>query len=197
MGILFDEVSSIMDKEGLGGRDLYTPTYRTGIDILDYRAGRFENDEIKLGLDGGKIITIIGKSGTGKSTLGLQIALKMIEDYENGMLIHFDYEGAATEARVKDLSGWSDDEIKKKYMIRNVDIYSETLYSTVKALEKLKCKPEMFDKIKVDSGSVDEKGNPIYVLPPTVLLVDSWACVVPKDISTEEELSGRLCLSLQ
>lgn len=201
MGILINEFEKMMDsdKSKLGGKIDYQPIYSTGIDVLDYRNGSSDNDgNIRLGIDGGKVLTIVGKSGSGKSTLAVQIACQIVNDYEDGIVIHMDYERAMTEpTRIKNLTGWDDETFNNKYIIRNIDIYSETLYKLVKSLEAKKTDPKVYEQIKVDSGEVDKKGNPIYTLPPTVIIVDSWTTMVPANISEEEELSGKLCPSLQ
>lgn len=199
MGILINEFEKMMDsdKSKLGGKIDYQPIYSTGIDVLDYRNGSSDNDgNIRLGIDGGKVLTIVGKSGSGKSTLAVQIACQIVNDYEDGIVIHMDYERAMTEpTRIKNLTGWDDETFNNKYIIRNIDIYSETLYKLVKSLEAKKTDPKVYEQIKVDSGEVDKKGNPIYTLPPTVIIVDSWTTMVPANISEEEELSGSMSAS--
>ena len=85
------------------------------------------------------------------------------------------FERATNLSRIKTISGWSDETIERKYKNLQRNIYSESIYKIVKSIDKLKNKPETYDEIKVDSGEVDADGNPIYVLPPTVILLDSWA----------------------
>ena len=188
--MLTDLFRQAIEKNNLGVESNYEPNYATGIDIVDYRNGRVEGDEILAGVDGGKIFTIIGKSGSGKSTLAIQSAVKIVEPYQNGQVIHLDFENATTSARIKKLSHWSDEEINAKYIHMNKGIYSESLYKLVKATARIKL--ENYESLAIDTGKTDINGNSIYVLPPTVFLVDSWATVVPQDISEEEELSGSM-----
>lgn len=187
---LMSEFEKVCKTKNLGSEIEYIPSYPTNIDIFDYRNGRIEFGELKLGISGGKILTIIGKSGTGKSTFATQIACNIVNDYDNAQVFHFDFERAASYSRAQVLSGWDDITVKKKYKILNKDIYSESFYKTVKALAELKL--ENFDIIKIDTGINDDNGNPIYMLPPSVVLVDSWALMTPKDITDEEELSGQM-----
>jgi RecA/RadA recombinase len=193
MSFLTDEFRKTIEKDGLGQESVFTPTYSSGIDLFDYRNGRLEAGVPMIGVDGGKIFTIIGKSGVGKSTYAIQSATKIVEPFENGQVIHLDFERATTGARIQQVTRWSQDLIDSKYILMNRQIYSETLYQLVKATAKLKT--ENFDKLKLPTDKVDRKGNKVFVLPPTVFLVDSWATMVPKDISDEKELSGSMAAS--
>jgi RecA/RadA recombinase len=180
-------------KENLGEEIKYTPSHSTGIDILDYHNGRIEYEEEKLGVDGGKVITIIGKSGVGKSSLAIQIAGNIVKDHKDGQVIHLDFERATNPGRIQMLTGWSHEDIKKRYLHLEQGIYSETMYKMTKSIAKIK--KENFDKIKIDTGKKDDDGNTIYMYPPTVMLIDSWATMVPENISEEEELSGSMSAS--
>lgn len=193
--MLFDKINNMIEKENVGEESLYTPSYSTGIDILDYYNGRIEKSKLTVGVDGGRIITVIGKSGSGKSTMALQIALNIVNKYDEGNIIHLDFERSTNLARVKVLSGWDDDTIEKKYKILSKNIYSESLYKLVKGIDKVKNDPENYDAIKIDTGEKDRNGDPIYTLPPTVVLVDSYALMMPQDISEEEKLSGSMSAS--
>jgi hypothetical protein len=129
---------------------------------------------------------------THNTSLAIKMACSIVEPYENGNIFHYDFERATNVSRVKTISGWSDETIEKKYKNLQRNIYSESIYKLVKSIDKLKNKPETYDEIKLDSGEVDSDGNPIYVLPPTVILLDSWALTIPEGISEEDELSGQM-----
>jgi RecA/RadA recombinase len=193
MSFLTDAFRETIEKEKLGEESLFVSAHPTGIDLFDYRNGRVELGVQKLGVDGGKIFTIIGKSGVGKSTYAVQTATKIVEPFEHGQIIHLDYERATTRARIQQVTRWSEELIKQKYVLMNRGIYSETLYQMVKAVAKIKT--ENFDKLKIETGMLDDKGKEVFTLPPTVILVDSWATMVPKDIAEEKELSGSMAAS--
>lgn len=190
--MLMNKISDMIEEEGLGEEINYTPVYSSGIDVMDYRNGRIEDDEVTVGFDGGKIIAVIGKSGSGKTSLAIKMACSIVEDFEDGAIIHYDFERATNASRIKAISGWSSETVKKKYKNLNRDIYSESIFQVVKGIDATKNSPEVYDEIKIDTGKVDKKGNPIYTLPPTVVLIDSWALMMPKDISEEEKLSGSM-----
>lgn len=189
---LFDQISEMITKEKIGEESTYTPSYSSGIDVMDYRNGRIDGNEVNVGFDGGRIITVIGKSGSGKTSLAIKIACSAVNSYEDGNIFHYDFERATNDSRVKTISGWDDKTLAKKYKRLDRNIYSESIYSLVKGIDQIKNDPETYDKIKVDSGRTDSNGNPIYTLPPTVILIDSWALMMPKDISEEEKLSGSM-----
>lgn len=193
MSFLTDAFRQTIAKEKLGEENLFIPTYKTGMDLFDYRNGRTELGDICVGVDGGKIFTVVGKSGTGKSTLAIQMGSKIVESYENGQVVHLDYERATTRARIQQVTQWSENMIKQKYILMNSKIYSESLYQLIKATAKLKL--ENFDQLKLSTGKTDDNGDEVFVLPPTVFLVDSWASMIPKTISEEDELSGSMSAS--
>lgn len=190
-GILSSLLDDEISKAGAGSSK-FIPNYSCGIDMLDYRNAREENGEVLAGYNGGKIFTVIGKAGSGKTSIALKFGFECIAPYEEGQLIHMDYENATTPARAYTLArtcGLSKSDLEGRYKYLNENIYTETLYKLVKATAKLKV--ENYDALKVHIKD-DEDGNPIYVLPPTVFVVDSWASVIPEDISSEEELSGQM-----
>ncbi|AMS01170.1 UvsX-like recombinase [Bacillus phage AR9] len=190
MSILTEEMRKIISKEKIGEENTYTPAYRTGIDLFDYRNGRRESGTKKIGIDGGKVLTVVGKSGTGKSTLAIEFASSIVEPYKEGQVYHLDFERASTLSRIQTITGWSDEKVKEKWILLNRGIYSESLYQLVKSLAKIKL--EKFEELALDTNEVDLHGNDVRVLPPTVILLDSWATQMPKSISEEEKLSGSM-----
>ena len=71
--------------------------YSTGFDTLDAinafkmdymgKDGNIHSDIVK-GLIGGRFVTIVGTSGTGKSTLADQIAWNIVKPFKNGLMMH-------------------------------------------------------------------------------------------------------------
>lgn len=192
---LFDKFSEMIEKENLGEENNYTPTYSSGIDIVDYNNGKIDNGEVTIGFPGGRIITVIGKSGSGKTSFAIGMATHFVSGYKDGMVFHYDFERSTEDSRVKIISNWKNETYNNKYKILNRNIYSESIYQLIKGIDSIKNDPETRDAIKIDTGRVDKNGNPIYDLPPTVVLIDSWASMFPKDISEEEKLSGSMSAS--
>lgn len=185
-------VATTIKKEKLG-KEIFSPSYLTGIDIVDYRNGRFEGKEKVLGISGGKILTVVGKSGSGKSTLAYMIAGKILKTSEGAQIIHLDYERAANKARISKMTGVGVDKIKDDsdiYTFLNSNISSESLYQLVKAIHKIKMDNK--DDLTIVK---DFNGEKVEYLIPTVIIVDSIASMIPNDIIDEKELSGSMSAS--
>jgi len=188
---LMGEIRGVMKKEGFGEECDHIPYYRTGIDIFDYINGKYNSDGTKdLGLPGGKCAMDIGESGVGKSTVMIQQACAIADQFEQSTILHFDFERASTKERIMQLSGWSEKKFKRKYQHLTKKIYSESVYQSIDSIARLK--QDNYDALKVDTGKVDTNGDTIYALPPTIILVDSVALLAPKNIEDDEELKGSM-----
>ncbi|QXN67933.1 hypothetical protein FPHOBKDP_00183 [Listeria phage LPJP1] len=197
MGLITDEVKKELLKDGLGESKNFTETYRTGFSQIDAKLASYDSKgELMMGLDAGKLFTIVGKSGSGKSTLIQQIACNIVDRYENSEIYHLDYEHAGSLARIKNITGWDDEKILEKYNLLNSGISTETLYGLVKIIEKEKL--SRGDKLKHDTGKLDPiTGKPIYEFDPTIIILDSIAAMYTKDISEEEKMSGQMSATAQ
>ena len=133
---------------------------------------------------------VVGRSGSGKTGLAIQMACNIVRPYPNGAIYLDDVEAATSLTRVKQISGWTDDELEDKFVHRNVGITSEKFYKNINEVYKLKM--EMKDELTVVTDKLDDKGNPIEVLEPTVYILDSLAVLSTDAISEEEELSGQM-----
>lgn len=185
-------VTQMIKKEKLG-KETYSPNYRTGIDIMDYRGGRWEGDRKVLGICGGKILSIVGKTGSSKSSYAYKIAGEIIKTHENGQVIHLDYERAGNKTRIAHLAGIDAVDVSAnsdKWTFLNSGISSETLYQLVKAIHKIKMdnKEDLIIREEVN-------GEEVEYFPPTVIIVDSVATMIPDSIIDETELSGQMSAS--
>lgn len=189
---LLTDIKQICKDQKIGQENLHTPTYSSGLDILDYRNGKMVDGLPVLGIDAGSMFGIIGNSGTGKSTIALQLADSITKPYEHGQIIYLDYERGMNLGRLQGLTKLSTEEINKRILLLNQGISSESLWKLMKAVEKQKTEKENYKELKIDSGKVDEFGNAIYELPPTVIIVDSIATMIPSSQLDDEELSGSM-----
>lgn len=169
--------------------------FKTGLDILDYKNGKLVKPRghapyYSVGLEEGSYIMVVGRSGSGKTGLAIQMACNIVRPYPNGAIYLDDVEAATSLTRVKQISGWTDDELEDKFVHRNVGITSEKFYKNINEVYKLKM--EMKDELTVVTDKLDDKGNPIEVLEPTVYILDSLAVLSTDAISEEEELSGQM-----
>jgi hypothetical protein len=194
MGLLKKKYEEAIKKSkgGLGTKySGFTPYFKTGIDIFDYINGsRREDNSLALGIQGGKIIMDVGTSGSGKTSKIIKMACGIADLYEESDVWHYDYERSTSKERVMNITGWSSEHYEEKYQLFQKDISAETLFRACKEIEKIK--KENYDDIKIDSGHVDNDGNPIYYLPPTVIIVDSVALLAPEDVEEDDDLKGSM-----
>ena len=99
-----------MTRSHSDGVSEYDFTTNTGLMNLDYLNGQIvplDNGDKQLytGLSNGRIVMCIGKSGTGKSTMAMQIGANIIQNYENGLLYLFDFEQNNTKERFRMVTG--------------------------------------------------------------------------------------------
>lgn len=157
-------------------------TYKTGFPVLDHYMGSmvnvFDNDGKvidkypSLGVQGGSIVTIVGKSHVGKSTLAIQMASNIVRPFANGTVIHYDLERSTTYTRIGAVSKFSATEMKEgKYILRQENSSIEEIKMSIAKLYKEKTShPEIY---KYDTGKVNEFGEPIEAYEPTCLIIDS------------------------
>lgn len=170
-------------------------SFKTGIDLLDYKNGKLVQPKggkpyFSTGIEEGSYVMIIGRSGSGKTAFAIQAACNIVDQYENGAVYLDDVEAATNLTRVKVLSGWDDEKMETKFVHRNVGVTAESFYKNINDIYNLKM--EMKDELTAKTDKLDEKGNPIEILEPTVYILDSLAVLVPENIAEEEDLSGSM-----
>lgn len=172
----------------------------SGFPVLDTLNGTVlqtrQGNRIYTGFDAGRIIGIIGKSSTGKSTLATQIAYGIIKNFENGFIQIADFEGSNSIQSIQRWSGLYAEDIGQKFEIltsighstnedeKRDNLTIQSLYTLVKRMRDLKV--ENKDKLI----QLDEYGTPFY--EPSVLLIDSIAAARGENEVDEksEELSS-------
>lgn len=143
-----------------------------------------------VGIQDGSLVTLIGRSGCGKTTFAVQTAANIVRNYPTACIFHDDIEGGITEYRKEVLSGFSGDELNAKYISRNTGITAENFYERLSMIHNLKL--ENRDAYEYDTGLFDSRGNRLYKLEPTVYILDSLALLMPEKYTEEEELSGSM-----
>jgi RecA/RadA recombinase len=169
---------------------------KTGFDVVDYLNGNAIEQKgkkkLNIGVDAGKIITIIGKTGVGKSTFAVQMANNIISKYEQGSMFILDFEQSNNKDRIRMITGMSEADFEKRVSIKKIGISTETVLemaSQIKAL-KIQNKKDLMTENK--EGIFDDKGKLIKILPPTVVIVDSIAMMMPRDVLATEEMTGQM-----
>lgn len=162
-------------------------SYKTGFPALDYTMGftvNVYNDEgtvesqyPALGITAGSIVTIVGKSHVGKTTLAIQIASNIVRPFANGFVLHYDLEGGTNMTRIGILSKYSINEMREgKYILRQSGCSMEEIKTTIAKLYKEKTSnPDLY---KYNTGKLDEFGNEIQAYVPTCIIIDSVASMV-------------------
>lgn len=143
-----------------------------------------------IGITDGAALELVGKPGCGKTTLAIQIAARIVENFEWSSIFHDDIEGGVSESRKRILTGWSEDMMEEKYRYRNTGITSENFYESITTLKEVKLANR--DNILYDTGLYDYKGNKVMKMQPDVYILDSVAMLIPEKFSEEEELSGSM-----
>ena len=142
------------------------------------------------GIPDGSLVMCIGRSGCGKTTAVVQMAANIVRPFENSVIFHDDIEGGVTEVRRRVLTGFNDEELENKYIIRNAGITAENFYARIKMIYDIKM--ENPDDYLYDTGLVDTRGNKIMKMQPTVYILDSLALLMPEKFTEEEEISGQM-----
>lgn len=167
--------------------------YSTGFAPLDYINAFHvdyvdEHGELKTettaGLMGGRFVTIVGFSGTGKSTLADQIAWNIIQPFidKGAFMMHVDVEQTVIPQRLYDIFGIKPGD----YRVDNIVINKEATYidDVLKIIDDI-CKEkeahpeEMYD---ADGKWFGKKSIKLHV--PTVIIIDSLPSFVSSDSNT-------------
>lgn len=144
-----------------------------------------------VGIVDGSLIMLIGASGCGKSTFGVQMGANIVRPYNEGLFfIDITEATGIMKDRVRELTGFSDEEFNKKVLMRNAGITIENVYRRIKMIHDKKISNP--DKYKYDTGLVDCFGEPIYKFQPTVYFVDSIPYLQSEKYAEEEEMSGQM-----
>lgn len=169
------------DKDRLFDQECSLVTYPTGIPTLDYRLGyrlisKDDNENILdvhdcLGIAGGGFVTIIGNSGTAKTALACKLAGEITKPFENAFTVHYDIENAMNVTRYKNLTGFTNREMKEKIIIKSGRTYIENISDTILEICEEKAKHRKDYEYTTDFK--DEFGAPITIYQPTVLVIDS------------------------
>ena len=176
-------------------QDVAYPTGFLSFDFLNGTVIHVKSDEMdftynSVGIIDGSMVTVIGRSGCGKTTFILQSAGDIIRPFENSCIYHDDNEGGIVQQRKELLTKLSGEEFEKRYIARNSGVTAENFFERLKILHDLKL--ENREDFEYDTGLYDSQGKRIYKLVPTVYILDSLAMLMPEKFTEEEELSGQM-----
>ena len=115
---LITELES-QDKKGLFRSNDNVVCYPTGISVLDYANGYWtevmnkEGELVRIpniGIPGGSLVSIIGSTGNGKTTLAVQMGWNIVKNFDDGMLIIVDCEKSSERERICNILNCARDE---------------------------------------------------------------------------------------
>ena len=157
----------------------FSTSYSTGILPLDRAISYVQNANGKLryeiGFSDGTINTIIGDPGTGKTSLLVAAACNIIRRFRTSCVYFEQAEGGITIQRIKNLSGFSDEEFIKRFKVRDAGITIESIFRRVSMLHDIKLANP--SKFLYDTHMIDFNGKPIFKYEPTIMIIDSLKMV--------------------
>ena len=200
MGKLLESFEKQMAKN-LKGKIVNTSgtvMYSTGFQNLDYLNAYWchvngngkDYKYLLKGVPDGKTIEIIGRSGTGKTTLAIQMAANIIRPFANGLILHDDLEAATNDTRYEILTRFTEGELKNKYKHRDSGITVESFYKQFKEIHDIKISNS--NEFIYNTGFEDIYGNPIFKLEPTVYILDSIPMLMPEDVLVDDGLGTNM-----
>lgn len=171
----------------------YSVSYPTGFSTLDFANGYIQEvngmKRFELGLSDGSINMIISDSGVGKTTLVCQAACNVIRPYSNGAIFYEQAEVGTNIQRIKNLSGFNDEEFVKRFKVRDAGITTQSTFRRVKMIYDAKMAHK--DELMYDTGMKDLYGKPVYKFEPTIVIVDSVKMVM-SEANAENEQSNNM-----
>jgi len=188
------------DKKGLFTPSQVSVNYPTGFAPFDYLNGykvrvmdldeKLVGSYSAIGLTGGTFVTIIGKSGVAKTTWTIQTAFNMVKNFnEDAFIMCYDLEQALNYTRIKNITGATQEELDKKFILRQEKNYIEDIFDSIISIANAKENDK--ESFMYDTGNVDEFNRPIRAYVPTVIIIDSIPTLASKETEGEEEMKGQ------
>ena len=197
MGSIMNELRK-KDKKGILNQNISQIGYPTKLLPLDFRNGyqvnvRNDNDEVvdrwaNIGIFSGSFVTVVGKPGVAKTAFCVQVAAEMCRPYEKSEIILLDLEGSSNVTRLTNLMGYTNKEVKEKFTYLNDFHYIEDIFKLIYHIADIKLNDK--ETYRIDRKRRNEFNEPIQELAPTVIIVDSLAQVVTKDLEGSDEIAG-------
>ena len=139
--------------------------------------------DIARGVIGGRFITLVGMSGTGKSTLADQIGWNIVKNYKNGLLIHADIEETVLRPRLLEILGVaSNSPDNERIIVKKEGVYIEDMLTMIDDI----CvyKESMKDECMYEEDGKWFGKKKIKIYEPTVVIVDSLPSFTTSSVDT-------------
>jgi KaiC/GvpD/RAD55 family RecA-like ATPase len=184
------------DKKGLFASNDTFVNYSTGILPLDYANGFWLTVDTGegyqkvpvTGIMGGTFVSVIGPTGSGKSTFADQMGYSIIKPFADGMLFHIDCELTNLKERMVQVTGTDprDDRLRLKKEF----IHIEDTMDMFNDICRVKEESGNLYKYEVEDRTFDRKKFLAYV--PTVFVIDSLPSFNSKENRTDENLGSNM-----
>lgn len=171
-------------------------SYQTGVVLFDYAYGYevnvFDGDKFVkkrkcLGLQAGSFNVVTGRTQAYKTTICVQMVADIAERY-GGNVVHYDAENRLVLQRVKNLTKlpghWFVGDYPR-YALRSSAIGFDTLQNDIAEIYENKMRNRQF--LLRDTGEVDDCNQPIMMMPPTVIFLDSLQNVIEKQYDIDDK----------
>lgn len=166
----------------------HSVAYSTGFLNIDFLNGTILNINdrkyFEVGIVDGSINAVIARSGAGKSTICTQWAANIIRPFKSACVFMDNAESGFLLSRAMQLSGFSQEEFHKRFILRDAGINTESIYDRVRLIHDIKV--DNPDEYTYDTGIIDEYGKPVIKFEPTVYILDSLKAIMPKKLSEDE-----------
>ena len=190
---MLDMMTSFLN-ETIGGSDPISLGHETGY-IYDILTGSYLKD-----LRGNTVLnrgshprntTVVAPSGKGKTTQEIQLVSSIVNDIPNGHVIFLDGETHTTPTRVKQLTGWSNDHYRNKFTLKSGPVSMVDVYNII--IQVVGFKKKNAKALKYNSGYRDHDGTPLFIFPPTIILLDSVANLIsPGAVDIHHDKQGNV-----
>ena len=191
MGILsaaFREQAKKTKDISMINEQQHSIAYSTGFLTIDFLNGYILNingrQYFQVGITDGSINAVIAISGAGKSTICAQWAANIVRPFKTSCVFMDNAEVGMTLSRLRQITGFSQEEFQRRFVVRDAGITTESIYDRVKLIHDIKV--DHADEYAYDTGIKDEYGKPITKFEPTVYILDSLKAILPKRLSEDE-----------
>lgn len=184
------------DKHGLFTSNDTFVNYSTGLLPLDYANGfwltindKYGKRKVPItGIMGGTFVSVIGATGSGKSTFADQMGYSIIRDFEDGMLFHIDCELTNLKERMVAITGTDprDDRLR----LKKDHIYIEDVMDMFNKICDVKEEGGNLYKYEVEGKTYDNSKFLAYV--PTVFVIDSLPSFNSSGNRSDEDLGTNM-----
>lgn len=179
------------DKHGLFASNDNFVHYGTGILPLDYANGFWlkvpqpdgtVDHKPIIGVRGGSFVSVIGTTGTGKSTFADQMGYYIIAPFADGMLFHIDAELTNYKPRMLNIMGITGDD--ERIRLKKEQIYIEDVQDMINQICDIK--KSNGDLFKYEVKGLSLSGRPFKAYVPTVFIIDSLPSFYSKEMNTDD-----------